>query len=828
LNFNTNQVINLTKTDVGLAEDEGYLFLAFETNKNISDFVIKPIDSGKKINFKDVNQTNNYALLKVKAGEYYWDYFFYYIGGRARFNYDKDEKVFKVEAGVINYPGSWVANMEISGFDKVYQLLTTINKSSLEIKRVQQNFPDLYKKHAFKFQGSVKDNYSEYLKQVILDSTQDSIKNVKLSSKLDDFNYFTKMDGVYNETLAYKYLLYYLKEFDQSVGSISPDGNYLIFQSNDKGVSRISVLNLTSFELIPIFQKILPKNSYISEMEWIDNNSIYYNVLYDGLFNRRVAHLKINKEGQLIGAEHLIIPTQGVLVNALVDVENTMYFANNSIYSKRKNGIYKIDTSSDKSIKKSTKKPFKIIKELEDAVYWLTAADGEIRFIITSEYKSKEELSYLDYWFLAKGQNKWSKIKSFTSNDDFEIPIGISLDQKTLFAITNNFSDKKSIHKYSSSDFEHQGVFYESDEFDIVGIKINAANHDLVGVFYVENGFHKIKYFEDKYDILKPIKNKYPEHKFYVAQQNLNSNKVLVYGTNEYSKGSWSLYYPETEIIDKLFELNPDYNKLEKGKFHSIKIKSTDNMDIEGYLVTPNKHNDKNKKHPLIVIPHGGPIGVRDYAYDSDIQHFYASQGYATLKVNYRGSSGYGKKFQESGKGQWGDKIESDINEMVDHVIKNYNLSENEICAMGSSYGGYSAVMLSILYPDRYKCAVSLAGVMDLNLLFTSSDFRHSEKVIESFKNIVGDPTTEHQSLIDKSPLYLTDKIINPILLFHGAKDKRVTLEHSRRMKEILDLKNKQSELIVFTNEGHSFDDLESEIVYIARSLDFIKASLEK
>jgi dipeptidyl aminopeptidase/acylaminoacyl peptidase len=301
---------------------------------------------------------------------------------------------------------------------------------------------------------------------------------------------------------------------------------------------------------------------------------------------------------------------------------------------------------------------------------------------------------------------------------------------------------------------------------------------------------------------------------------------VLVYGTNEYSKGSWSIYNTETETIDKLFELNPDYNKLEKGHFHNVKIKSKDNMDIEGFLVTPNKKNGEN--YPLVVIPHGGPIGVRDYAYNSDVQHFFASQGIATLKVNYRGSGGYGKKFEESGKGQWGDKIESDINQMVDHVLKNYDLSESKICAMGSSYGGYSAVMLSILYPDRYKCSVSLAGVMDLPLMFTSSDFRHNEKVIEDFKNIVGDPSKDQQILLAKSPAYLADKINAPILLFHGAKDKRVTLEHSRRMKEVLDLKNKDSELIVFTNEGHSFNDLESEIVYIARALDFIKKSLLK
>ena len=163
---------------------------------------------------------------------------------------------------------------------------------------------------------------------------------------------------------------------------------------------------------------------------------------------------------------------------------------------------------------------------------------------------------------------------------------------------------------------------------------------------------------------------------------------------------------------------------------------------------------------------------------------------------------------------------------MVDHVIQNHEISKDEICAMGSSYGGYSAIMLTIIYPERYKCAISLAGVMDLPLMFTSSDFKSYEKSLEEFKSIVGDPQTEYQKLINNSPLYLTEKISKPILLFHGDGDERVTIEHSIRMKEILDKMKKDVQLVTLKGEGHSFNNTESEIVYIARSLDFLKKNL--
>jgi dipeptidyl aminopeptidase/acylaminoacyl peptidase len=147
---------------------------------------------------------------------------------------------------------------------------------------------------------------------------------------------------------------------------------------------------------------------------------------------------------------------------------------------------------------------------------------------------------------------------------------------------------------------------------------------------------------------------------------------------------------------------------------------------------------------------------------------------------------------------------------------------------MGSSYGGYSAVMLTILYPDRYKCAVSLAGVMDIPLLFSSSDFKDDSYLFNKMKQIAGNPQVNIQSLLNKSPVYLLNKITQPILLFHGVYDQRVTIEHSIRMTQVLEIAGLKSDIVVLTNEGHSINNIESKIVYIARSLQFIQEQLAK
>jgi len=229
------------------------------------------------------------------------------------------------------------------------------------------------------------------------------------------------------------------------------------------------------------------------------------------------------------------------------------------------------------------------------------------------------------------------------------------------------------------------------------------------------------------------------------------------------------------------------------------------------------------KPYPLVVIPHGGPIGIRDYANNDEMQHFFASQGIATLKVNYRGSGGFGKKFEELGKGQWGEKIEQDIHTVVQHVKEKYAIDAGKICALGGSYGGYSALMLTYLHPETYQCAVSVAGVMDLPLMFTSKDLSRDQEFFDIFADIVGDPRDNLTDLVKKSPLYLVDQIKRPFLIFQGMKDTIVRPEQALRMQQMLQMQDSDNQVIFFKDEGHSFKHINNEILYLAQALDFIK-----
>jgi len=830
--FNTHKLIVLNGHKSELEAGEGYLFLSFHSNYYIEQLKIKPKKSGASIKFNEVLGGQNYALIKLKVGDYYWDKIkFNVLNSQLSFNYNKSEKTFTIKPGVINYPGSWDARLNFVIGNRYRLTFNPQNKSSIEYKAIKILYPELLKKYNFKYQGIIEDNYPSYYEQIstsykeIPTQTQNitSLLPIIETKKSTNHSTFDVSQGIDKQLKDYQNIKKYFNGSHQVIGNFNPNGDFLVYTSLEEKYTRIEVLHLNLNKSKTIFKEKLPEGAYIDTLSWVDNNSVFYRVIYKGYSINKVSHLQTNELGSIESFKNITIPIGGTLIDALPNEEDMIYFANNNYYSKKKNGLFKINTKNRKSIKKSTKKSFIRLKKLKNAVYWLTDQFSIIRFVIVLD-DSKSELLHWNYWFLPPDSKEWVKIKTYASEDEIEVPIHLSLDAKILFSISNNYSDKNAIHMFSTKDFSHQGIYSDDTDVEILSIKTDPSSHEILGYGYNENGFYKIHYFKNHKDNLRSIRKRYPSTEFFSIHHNLNSKKTLIFGSNEYSKGAWYIYDGNKDQLFTLFEVDSVYSKLDKGSFYHLNIESKDNINLEGYLVLPKGENLKDV--PLILMPHGGPIGVRDFAYSNEVQHFYASQGFATLRVNFRGSGGFGKKFKQAGQQQWGEKIEEDINEVVDYTLKNFPIAPNKICSMGASYGGYSALMLTILYPQRYQCAVSFAGVTDIPLMFTNHLIADDENLFQKMSEIAGNPMVNYQGLVNKSPLYLTHKMTKPVLLFHGIWDQNVVIEHSLRLKEIADLTHVDATLIELKNEGHSLNNIESKVYYYAKSLDFIKNSL--
>lgn len=237
-----------------------------------------------------------------------------------------------------------------------------------------------------------------------------------------------------------------------------------------------------------------------------------------------------------------------------------------------------------------------------------------------------------------------------------------------------------------------------------------------------------------------------------------------------------------------------------------IELKARDGLTIHGQFTPP---LDPAAKPPLVVMPHGGPFGIRDYLYyDPDVQ-FLASRGYAVLQVDFRGSGGYGREFMQAGFGRWGKEMQFDLLDALDHVAAKGWVDAQRVCVYGASYGGYAAMMSIIQQPQRFRCGVTYAGVSDLTLLFRSDELHDAafigEALTDFLRKAIGDPEKEKAELQARSPAYIGKGIQRPVLIAHGDSDTRAEPEHAWRLRSAIEAGGGKPEWIMAKGEGHGF-----------------------
>jgi dipeptidyl aminopeptidase/acylaminoacyl peptidase len=265
----------------------------------------------------------------------------------------------------------------------------------------------------------------------------------------------------------------------------------------------------------------------------------------------------------------------------------------------------------------------------------------------------------------------------------------------------------------------------------------------------------------------------------------------------------------------------PDLKPDQLANVEPVEFAARDGMKIRAFLTTPRGAPEKGL--PMVVVVHGGPHGVYDtYGFDWEAQLF-ASRGYAVLQVNYRGSGGRGREFQSAGYGRWGREMQDDITDGVRWAIGDGVADPKRICIYGGSYGGYAALTGAYREPDLFRCAIGMAGVYDLPLMFQKGDIQSVESGINYLEKAVG---TDPEELKRRSPVYNADKIRAKVLLLHGKLDERVPLEHARRMREALERAGNPPEWSTEWGEGHGFFDEANRAAAYQRILEFLSNNL--
>jgi len=227
---------------------------------------------------------------------------------------------------------------------------------------------------------------------------------------------------------------------------------------------------------------------------------------------------------------------------------------------------------------------------------------------------------------------------------------------------------------------------------------------------------------------------------------------------------------------------------------------------------------------PMVLNVHGGPWARDQWGYDPEAQ-WLANRGYACLQVNFRGSSGFGKRFLHAGDKEWGAKMHDDLLDSVDWAVENGYADRNRVAIYGGSYGGYAALVGAAFTPEVFACAVDIVGPSSIITLIKSIP-PYWEPLKKVFTVRVGDPDTEEEFLRSRSPLFKADQITRPLLIAQGANDPRVKQAESEQIVEAMRQHGKEVEYMLFEDEGHGFARPENRLTFYAVAEKFLAKHL--
>jgi dipeptidyl aminopeptidase/acylaminoacyl peptidase len=253
-----------------------------------------------------------------------------------------------------------------------------------------------------------------------------------------------------------------------------------------------------------------------------------------------------------------------------------------------------------------------------------------------------------------------------------------------------------------------------------------------------------------------------------------------------------------------------------------IHFLSRDGWNIHGYLTVPQGH--VKGKLPMVLNVHGGPWLREEWGYDPMAQ-WLANRGYACLQVNFRGSTGYGKKFLNAGNKEWGRGMQNDLTDAVHWAIQEGIADSERVGILGASYGGYAALAGAAFTPGLFRCAVDVFGPSNL-LTFIRSIPPYWFTEIANIYYRLGDPGKDEEMLRSRSPLFSANNIQIPVFVAQGSNDARVRREESEQIVNALKQKGIEYQYLLFENEGHGFAIPENRLKFYAQAERFLARHL--
>lgn len=597
---------------------------------------------------------------------------------------------------------------------------------------------------------------------------------------------------------------------------ISPDGKYLavVFDENTDSTDanyQLAVLQLP--ELKPVSRLSMAPRYMPYNVHWVSNTRLVMELAretgtlvlpsttgdivgvdFDGT-RKRTLYSSTEHRGGLFGnVNSLDIPRGFATIVGTPLQPNGNFFLNlnrvrvggttANLWQYGQSDLYDVDSSTGRAVQ---------VGEIDHGGMTMLPYKGVARIAAGDDTDMKAVAFY------STDGKTWKRMPDSVVGTSFD-PLTISRDGKHLYALSSMDGGPNQLIE-CDLDGGNREVLASDSFSSVTNVMWNPETNTPIAAVFEGVGRPRVSFISNGVyaQIMQALANGQPDDLVSLDGASTDGSVLLISVRSDRNPGAYALFEKTHMHARPLYQVLPWITPAEMPKRTPIRFKDRAGVELAGFLTLPNGGDHKNL--PLVLIPHGGPIGPADNWFYDPWAALLANRGYATLQINYRGSGERGHHFERSGYKQFGNGIQDDLIDGVKWAISQGYVDPNRVCVFGASFGGYSSLMQPIRAPKLYKCAIDYAGVYDLRIEFDRSDTRRLAGGQQYLQDAIGTREEAYAS----SPISMMDKFNVPVLIAHGKDDPRVPYQNATDLRSYLDKAGKPYEWLAEPGELHGF-----------------------
>ncbi len=601
---------------------------------------------------------------------------------------------------------------------------------------------------------------------------------------------------------------------------LSPDGSQMVYRQNTGAKTFLTIRTLSDDKS---FSTAMPEDTDLNWYRWAGNGQILFSV--SSLKQYRGRRSGISNEFRQVEMYLIDSTTRKTryigVENGGPDGDNILHLDPDGrfLLLEVRESIYKYP--SVYRINLATNEAEQVVDDQMRVQDWVADNAGQIRMGIS--YRRSSTLVF----YRSSDAEKFrriDKVKDTDIVDNEEEPL---LDGFTIVAgsddgyvLSNEKTGRFGLYRFNVRTREIGEKVFDHDEYELTRFAMTEDGTALRAAYFTDSR-DRIHWFEDYFaEQQKMLDSALPGEEIWIVSASRDRSKMIVFSTSPKDPGSFYLYEPAARKMDRFAGVKDqiDPNAMATTTYESYVAR--DGTRIPAYVTLPQGKDPKNL--PLIILPHGGPYGIRDNMDFNMETQFLANRGYVVLQPNFRGSGSYGEEFVKLGEGEIGRAMQDDLDDGMDWLAKRGIVDPARVCIVGSSYGGYAALWGVTRNPERYRCAASFAGVTDFdkqlqfNRQFLKS--RYSKKWKEFIEG------EDDFDLGDVSPVRMVDQLKRPVLLVHGEKDSTVPYSQFTLYKDKLEDRGAAAVFVTYEDEGHGLREYKNRKDWLDQLDKFLAA----